>query len=114
MASAPCCPPDSWPAMEADEKYQEKGVTDDLGDGMKIYRWEIELTKFELFLAVLCETRVGEGDKCIIWAYHIFGFKAGHQVQIVDQLAERGKNIFTNYFQGCIFLKFYVKQGTWS
>ena len=44
---AACCPPDSWPAMEADEKYAEKGVTDDLGDGMKIYRWEIERTKLK-------------------------------------------------------------------
>jgi hypothetical protein len=34
--------------------------------------------------------RVGQGSKCIIWNYDVFGFNGGRSRQMADFLAEAG------------------------
>ena len=69
-----CCPDNSWPPLELDTDYKNKGVVEKVGEGdicMDLYR-------------------VGQGEKCIVWNYHIFGFNGGRLKQLADQLADKG------------------------
>ncbi|XP_023322332.1 hydrolase tropI isoform X2 [Eurytemora carolleeae] len=64
-----CCPTDSWGKLEV-EGYEPKGVIEKVGD-LEMYR-------------------VGEGEKCIIWNYDIFGINSGRTKQTADLFAESG------------------------
>lgn len=53
-----CCPAGSWGELQPDASYSPVGVVDRVGGDLDVYR-------------------VGEGPKCVIWNYDIFGFNSG-------------------------------------
>ena len=63
-----CCPPNSWPELATD--YKSVGNVTKIGD-LDIYY-------------------VGQGPKCIIWNYDIFGFDSGRTRQLCDLFAKEG------------------------
>jgi len=74
-----CCPKDSWGKLEV-KGYEPKGVIEKVGD-LEIYR-------------------AGEGEKCIIWNYDIFGINSGRNKQTVDLFSESGYMvIMPDYFR---------------
>jgi len=67
-----CCPPSSWPELTHPD-YKAKGKVEVLD----------EASKFNVY-------KVGQGDKCVIWNYDIFGFDGGRTRQMADLVAEQG------------------------
>ena len=68
-----CCPPQSHGFLDGSE-YESKGTIENV-DGLDIYI-------------------VGEGEKCVIWNYDIFGFNGGRTRQHCDLLAGHGRFSF--------------------
>ncbi len=65
-----CCPSEAWGQLK-NKDYKEKGVVEKAGD-LDIYV-------------------VGQGSKCIIWNYDVFGFNGGRSRQMCDFVAQHGK-----------------------
>ena len=65
-----CCPAQSLGFLDG-STYEEKGKVEN-SDGLDIYV-------------------VGEGEKCVIWNYDIFGFNGGRTRQHCDLLATHGR-----------------------
>jgi len=83
MSSSSCCPPNSWPELKNPE-YKAKGVVESLD----------EASKFQVY-------KVGQGDKCVIWNYDIFGFDGGRTRQMADFVASQGfLVILPDYYRG--------------
>merc|ERR1712226_664551 len=62
-----CCPKAAWGELKNPD-YKEKGTVEKVGD-LDIYS-------------------VGQGPKCIIWNYDIFGFDSGRSRQMCDLVAD--------------------------
>jgi len=78
-----CCPPNSWPELRNPD-YKAKGVVETLD----------EASKLEVY-------KVGQGDKCVIWNYDIFGFDGGRTRQMADFIASQGYLvIMPDYYRG--------------
>jgi len=69
--SVGCCPPTSWGELKVDKDYKAKGVVEKVGD-IDVYK-------------------VGDGPRCVIWNYDVYGFDGGRTRQFCDQLAEKGE-----------------------
>jgi len=83
MSSGACCPANSWPELKNPD-YKPKGVVELLD----------EASKLEVYT-------VGEGDKCVIWNYDIFGFDGGRTRQMADFVADQGfLVIMPDYYRG--------------
>ena len=63
-----CSPPNSWPELATD--YKSVGTVTKVAD-LDVYH-------------------VGQGPKCIIWNYDIFGFDSGRTRQLCDLFAKEG------------------------
>merc|ERR1712038_1745798 len=75
-----CCPKAAWGELKNPD-YKEKGTVEKVGD-LDIYS-------------------VGQGPKCIIWNYDIFGFDSGRSRQMCDLLADAGYLvIMPDYYRG--------------
>ncbi len=64
-----CCPTNAWGNI-GNPDYKEKGQVDKIDD-IEIYR-------------------VGQGSRCIIWNYDVFGFNGNRTRQMCDFLADHG------------------------
>eukprot|EP00240_Pyramimonas_obovata_P012775 CAMPEP_0118924582 /NCGR_PEP_ID=MMETSP1169-20130426/2653_1 /TAXON_ID=36882 /ORGANISM="Pyramimonas obovata, Strain CCMP722" /LENGTH=258 /DNA_ID=CAMNT_0006865709 /DNA_START=30 /DNA_END=802 /DNA_ORIENTATION=+ len=85
-----CCPPNSLPALIAPEGYTPKGEVSTLLP-YPLPRRGSELKCYE----------VGSGDKAVVVCYDIFGFDAGRNKGICDQLAEAGfLVVLPDFFRG--------------
>jgi hypothetical protein len=71
--SVGCCPPTAWGPLKPDSAYEPRGAVDKAAGGgpLDVYR-------------------VGQGDRCVIWNYDVFGFNSGRTKQLCDQLADKG------------------------
>ena len=75
-----CCPSTAWGQLNNPD-YKEKGQVEKIED-LDIYH-------------------VGQGSKCIIWNYDVFGFKGGRTRQMCDFLAENGYLVvMPDYYRG--------------
>ena len=75
-----CCPSTAWGELKNPD-YKEKGKVEKIDD-LDIYV-------------------VGNGSKCIIWNYDVFGFNGGRTRQMCDFLAESGYLvIMPDYYRG--------------
>jgi len=77
-----CCPSTAWGELKNTD-YKEKGQVQKVED-LDIYH-------------------VGQGSKCIIWNYDVFGFKGGRSRQMCDFLAEAGYLVLMpDYYRGSL------------
>jgi hypothetical protein len=83
--------------------YKPKGVTETV-EGLPIYR-------------------VGQGEKCLIWNYDIFGLNSGRTKQTADLFAEQGYMVLVpDYYRGEMrdptvdkdFMAFMQRQSNWA
>jgi dienelactone hydrolase len=75
-----CCPHGGLGKLDSGD-YKPKGVTETV-EGLPIYR-------------------VGQGEKCLIWNYDIFGLNSGRTKQTADLFAEQGYMVLVpDYYRG--------------
>lgn len=78
--SSGCCPPSALGKLDPGD-YKPKGVKE-VVDGLTIYR-------------------VGQGDKCIVWNYDIFGLDSGRTKEMADLFSDNGYMVLVpDYYRG--------------
>ena len=90
-----CCPKVAWGELK-NPNYQEKGKVE------KVILYKCNLQRLEYGLVIIVNYffhfqvgdlniyYVGQGPKCIIWNYDIFGFSGGRSRQTCDLFADAG------------------------
>ena len=92
-----CCPKVAWGELK-NPNYQEKGKV----EKVELCKQTLQTLKYCFFGNIFFHFQigdldiyyVGQGPKCIIWNYDIFGFDGGRSRQTCDLVADAGMKFY--------------------